>query len=333
MSKRLFLNLIICIGILFQASCSDDYFEDEDRITTFGIRHDKSLTDYQEIATSTSDEYPDFESVVYFGYSLDGSDFEDYVATGTLVAENWVLTAGHNFYVADEQDEPALPSGIIVKTGNDPNNPDESYEVEEIIYHPTWISDNRDFLSANDLALVRLKTPILDRPIIELFKDSDEEIGSLIWFSGFGDYSETEGQNPDLFSKKRALQNILDRKVAGITTSKDGVTYSGGLLAFDFDDPDGTINTLGDGTVNSDERILATGTSATGALEYEGTTVQGDSGGPLFLKDGDIWKVAGVLSGGADAPFDGHRDGSYGDISIFIRVSQSIEWIESVINN
>lgn len=333
MKKNLLLLLLIFTGVLFQVSCSDDNFDDEDRITTYGIRHDKTLASYEAIAASTSDEYPDFESVLFFGYSLDGSDSEEYVATGTLVAENWILTAGHNFYVADEQDEPALPSGIIVKTGNDPNNPTQSYEVAEIVFHPTWISDNRDFLSANDLALVRLKTPITNLPIIELFKNSNEEIGSITWFAGFGDYSETEGQNPDLFSKKHAIKNILDRKVAGINTSKGGVTYSGGLLAFDFDDPDGTINTLGDGTINSDEQILTTGTSATGALDYEGTTVQGDSGGPLFVKDGDIWKVAGVLSGGADSPFEGHRDGSYGDISIFIRVSQSADWIESIINN
>ncbi|HAA14908.1 MAG TPA: trypsin, partial [Cytophagales bacterium] len=60
-------------------------------------------------------------------------------------------------------------------------------------------------------------------------------------------------------------------------------------------------------------------------------TVQGDSGGPLFVRNGDQWEVAGVLSGGASDPVPNWRDGDYGDISIYTRVSTAIDWINSVI--
>ena len=56
---------------------------------SFGIRHDKTIMDYELVATNKapfdSDNYPDFSSVISFVYSLDGSDHQDYVATGVLV--------------------------------------------------------------------------------------------------------------------------------------------------------------------------------------------------------------------------------------------------------
>lgn len=119
---------------------SDGYNEDsvvENDISTFGIRHDKSLSDYEEVAASEEADRPNFKAVVNFTYSLDGSDNQDLIATGTLIDPEWILTAGHNFFESDEQTEPALVSGITVKVGNDPNNPDATYDVEEIIIHPT----------------------------------------------------------------------------------------------------------------------------------------------------------------------------------------------------
>jgi len=51
------------------------------------------------------------------------------------------------------------------------------------------------------------------------------------------------------------------------------------------------------------------------------------------MKVNNEWKVAGVLSGRADEPIRGHKDSSYGDISIFIGITDQISWINSVISN
>lgn len=319
--------------ILFQLisiSCEEDETIQLSEEITFGIRHDRSLSDYEALATRTGD-VPDFSSVVCFSYSLDGSDNYEFVASGTLIDEQWILTAGHNFFVQEEQSAPAPIDGIQVLVGNNPNAPNRTYTVEEIVFHPTWTIVNNDFLGANDLCLVKLNAPITDLTPIDLFASNEEPIGEKVWFCGFGDYSNLEGQDPDLLSKKHALENILDRKNDGIITSVDGVDYSGGLLAFDFDHPSAITNSLGDDIINEDEALLGVGTSQATALDFEATTVQGDSGGPLFVKDGDTWKLAGVLSGGASEPIDDHEDGSYGDISIFIRVSTHIDWIKSVV--
>jgi hypothetical protein len=56
-----------------------------------------------------------------------------------------------------------------------------------------------------------------------------------------------------------------------------GVNYEGGTLAFDFDDPSGIINTLGDSYANDQEKPWAQ-VQANKALDWEATTVQGDSG-------------------------------------------------------
>ncbi len=63
----------------------------------------------------------------------------------------------------------------------------------------------------------------------------------------------------------------------------------------------------------------------------EGGTVQGDSGGPIFIKIDGVWKVCGLLHGGVDDVRPGHRDSSYGDISVYSRTSSASSWIQSII--
>jgi hypothetical protein len=214
--------------------------------STYGIRHDKTLNKYEQIATNeskfNSSAYPSFRPIVKLCYTLDGSSGIDYVGTGTLVAPQWILTAGHNFYVADEQTSPAKASGIQVYVGNDPNSIQQGLLVEKLVFYPTWISDNDGFFYGNDLCLVKLKDPINNITPALINYSKDELIGSIVWFGSFGDYTQQVGQDANLLPKKHALQNVLDRKVDGIMTSINGKSYSGGLIAFDFNTPEGTVN-------------------------------------------------------------------------------------------
>ena len=326
--KLKYLPLLLLIIV---ASCSKDEVVEPTAEQTFGIRHDKSLSDYENIASGGNPNLPDFSTVVFFNYSLDGSNNRDYVASGVVIDEEWILTAGHNFYDLSEQSTPAPKSGILVKLGNNPNLSTSTYSVSEIVFHPTWLAGNQELNHANDLCLIKVSNVISGVTPAVIFNQSNESLNSVVWHCGFGDYSKLSGQNPDLFSKKHAMSNILDRIKDGFQTSHAGITYNGGLLAFDFDNPSGSINSLGDAIVNEDEGLLGNGTSTAMALDFEGTTVSGDSGGPLFIFDNGVWKVAGILSGGADEPIPNHVDGNYGDISIYTRVSTSYSWIQSVI--
>ena len=328
--------MIILLGLIFSCGEIDEPInnpilgEDE----TFGIRADLTLRDYEEIGNNAppfnTSEYPDFSSVVSFAYSLDGSDDFDYSASGVLISPEWILTAGHNFFVSDDQNSPAPASGIVVVLGNDPNDFSKEIEIESLTFFPTWLEDDAVYGNANDLCLVKLKSPITSITPAKLLKETSERVGSTTWAAGFGDYSQRPGEDSEAYSLRHATSNTLDRVASGISSTSSSGTFTGGLLAFDFDSPSGTINSLGDDYLSEDEILLGGGTSSPTPQTYEGSAVEGDSGGPLFLQVGNEWLVAGILSGSVGEPFIGHRPNSYGEIDVFIRVSLAYDWISDI---
>lgn len=337
---------VLLIALLFAASCGDKDSptgpadDGRESPVTFGVRHDRTLEEYEAVATNQAPyntaAYPDFSPVVMFKYSLDGSDYSSddndgfSLASGTLIAPDWILTAAHSFFDSDDegQEELVPTSGITVLVGNDPNNPISTHAVAELVFHPTWIEHNDAYGYANDLCLVRLAEPILSIGPAPLNLEPVESVGSTVWAAGFGDYSEQEGQDIDLCSLKHAYENILDRVNDGIITSDDdGNSYNGGLLVFDFDSPWEDVNTLGDDYISEDEPLFGDGASEAAATEFEGSTVEGDSGGPLFVRLAGEWRVAGVLAGSPEAPVEGHVGNDYGEISVFTRVAPYREWI------
>lgn len=334
MKHLIFKFLVLGFVLNLVYSCSDDDSTEDtadpvDIIATFGIRHDKSLSDYEAIVSATGD-YPNFDAVVFLSFSLPGDPSSDIVGSGVLIDDEWVLTAGHNFFSSEEQSSPVAAKDIVVYTGNNPNNPSAQYNVEMLVFHPTWLAQD-DFFNGNDLCLIKLSSPITNITPVELITQNSVQTGSAIWASGFGDYSGQPGQDSNLYSNKHAIQNVLDRKTNNLSTTINGTTYNGGHLAFDFDNPSATVNSLGDDLVSPDEATLfgQEGTSSTLLSELEGTTVTGDSGGPIFIKDGSVWKVAGVLSGGLAEPIPNHTDGGYGDISLYTRTFPMLSWIQS----
>ena len=158
------------LGNLTACEPDGDFFEPIiDETSAFGIRHDRSLSDYEAVATNqapyNTSAYPDFGTVVNFTYSLNGSQDFEYVASGVLVAPQWVLTAGHNFFVSEEQNAPAPTAGIVVNFGDDPENPDAIRFVSELVFHPTWLNDDDVFGNANDLCLVKLSSSVPNSPL------------------------------------------------------------------------------------------------------------------------------------------------------------------------
>jgi len=141
--------------------------------------------------------------------------------------------------------------------------------VERIVFHPSWLAENDLFDMANDLCLVKLKTPISSITPAKIANTSEVSVGNEVWFAGYCDYSEQEGQNPELFSKRHIIENILDRIVIGLQSSANGQTYTGTILATDFDDAGGLVNSLGDDYRSSDENILGDGSSSAMALPFE----------------------------------------------------------------
>ncbi|MBK9070585.1 MAG: trypsin-like serine protease [Myxococcales bacterium] len=101
--------------------------------------------------------------------------------TGTLIAPQTVLTAAHCVDLAN-------PKNLLVATGSvDPfREASVDYEVDRILIHPSF--DLSTFEGERfDVALVYLKEPAVDVPLMELNRaDAAAGLGAKIVHAGFG---------------------------------------------------------------------------------------------------------------------------------------------------
>jgi hypothetical protein len=67
------------------------------------------------------------------------------------------------------------------------------------------------------------------------------------------------------------------------------------------------------------------------AVEFEGIPGLDDSGGPALLTEGDSMLLAGVAVGELTVGADDAGTGRYGTIVVYERVSEHLNWIDSVI--
>ncbi len=117
--------------------------------------------------------------------------------TGTLIAPQWILTAGH---VRDGISVQS-PLPMIKFVGKE-------YEIEKIVIHPCWTSAH----PAHDMALIKLTRPVEGIEPIPIYRGTDE-LGRIVTIVGSG-FSGTglTGPNPiDMWdNKKRAATNKID---------------------------------------------------------------------------------------------------------------------------
>ena len=81
--------------------------------------------------------------------------------TGTLIAEDLVLTAGHCVLRQDRQ-APVEPGGVVFRTGAYPGHDRQSFPAGDVVVHPLYIgADEGDAASLRyDAGLVRLQSPV-----------------------------------------------------------------------------------------------------------------------------------------------------------------------------
>lgn len=217
---------------------------------------------------------------------------------GVLIAPEWIVTAAHAITWQSEIKQ-VMVNGV-------------ARDVERIVIHPGYKKPSQELLdqglstwdwtlfraslsASDDIALIKLATPILDVAPVPLnrsereFNETVEIIGKGATGKGDTGYQFSDPHRTD----RRRAQNKI-------------TSAYGRWLCYLLDEP-------------------------SEALPLEGGSGSGDSGGPVLVRSGENWSLVGLTSW-VDPQSTVRVPGRYGQISCNVRVSHYAEWIESVIS-
>lgn len=194
-------------------------------------------------------------------------------AHGTLIAPHWVVTAAHTVF--------CMTPGSYLDIGG------RLREVEARYAHHRYQRGQE-----HDIALVKLKQPVMYVTPARLYHLSDE-VGQAIWFIGSGGSGNgKEGQTISYKENAGILRKAQNRVI----------DVDDGELFFTFDEGDD-------------------------AMPLEGVSGNGDSGGPAFLSQNGIFYLLGISSRN-DSWFK--SIGEYGVNEVYTRISYYRDWIDKV---
>jgi secreted trypsin-like serine protease len=238
-----------------------------------------------------------------------------YIASGTLISSEWVLTAGH--VVGGTNNYGAGVSGMFFGLGSVYSG--TGIAATEWIPYAGWSSSNGDVWAGVDLGLVRLSQPITTvTPALLDFRTP--LLGLLGTSVGYGRSGIGSGGMSTPAGTKRAGQNMIDARGGMVTTMGSGTLLdldgiSPTVLFQDFDHPtDPVASLMGSVTPVAQEYLIASG----------------DSGGGLFIDVGGVTKLVGVNSFLASLPYPWDTTGAkadYGDLAGVVSVQSFENWI------
>ncbi|MEM1305266.1 MAG: trypsin-like serine protease [Planctomycetota bacterium] len=255
---------------------------------------------------------PEYASVGKLTWSEPGGSF---LGSGTLIAEDWVLTAAHNIDGADGAGSGL--NNLKFSVGG------ATYAAEQWIAEPTWAAlggdqDLDNYLAGYDIALVKLSSPVEGVAPATLYAGEDE-LGLVGTAVGFGSQGVgSTGFQAGTAGTKIAGQNVIDAVGPDKSPGSNPFAFNvdnDRLLAVDFDSPTSPFESrLGDRS----------------PLELEYLIAPGDSGGGLFIDVDGETLLAGVTSFGLSVDANGPNS-DYGDLGGFTRVSSFVDWIEATL--
>lgn len=181
---------------------------------------------------------------------------------GSVVDENWVLTAGH--CVTDDNDVLHPPEAFSVVTGTrflNGSNGTET-EVTEVQLHPGYYVDSFN-APHNDIALLRLGAPVEVDTVGVV--ESSPPPGSSSTIIGWGRTSSAPNSS---------LSQVLRQANVPVVSNDECNAEYGGIITDDI--------------------------MCAGFLDGTADSCVGDSGGPLLVMRGGQYRVAGIVSFGQE---------------------------------
>ncbi|MCH8902437.1 MAG: trypsin-like serine protease [Bacteroidetes bacterium] len=276
------------------------------------IRHDVPINKYFALA-----QQPQFDCV---GKIIsDGNLFGSCV----LITPKHILSAAHIFTEVDITPDTIYlgkDTMLVVYNTSNPrkadiknfqfcfmDHKDQLYQGVKLTFHPTYLnSDNK-----TDLAIIELDREVTNLTPAKLNADFGELHAEVVGV-GYGMIYLADKPKKQLYKrseKKIAGENTIDS--LGGFLEPNSNQYSS--LYADFDHP------------TNKQCCNKMGNVIPLPLEFFATA--GHSGGGLFEQDNEQWKLIGITAGGGVNIDELFKNGYYGRVNKWTRVSVSGEWI------
>ncbi len=260
-----------------------------------------------------------------------GEEFSYHFCGGSLIADTWVLTAGH---CVTSEGELVDPKGINVYVGSNDFKNGDRIAVKSVYRHPQY---NVDFTD-NDVALLKLEraprkeVKVGKINLMDATKDSSLETpGTDLTIVGWGTTEKGSLSKNLRYTSVKMVDrtecngNILQNRAASLDDSLSGIVRS-------FRIDESKVKNVRDailgnaGQIVNENMICAGDPNPAPGAEFVHDTCQGDSGGPLVAKVGGKATQVGIVSWGEGCGIPKLH-------GVYTRLGKFVEWVKSTATN